>query len=128
MSAQGVPARSIGQITGEIAMKRLVLAVCLLQALLATGAMAGEADRFVGHWTAKQDGQTISWDIAAGNTATFYKDGVIAGDAPWVLNADGTLSIKAPPGDFVAKLGPSGKMEITPPAAFNSPPSLFQKE
>jgi hypothetical protein len=109
-------------------MKWLVPAVCLFHAVLSTGAVAGEADGFLGRWTAKENGQTISWDIAAGNTATFYKDGVIAGDAPWVLNADGTLSIKAPPGDFVAKLGPSGKMEITPPAAFNSPPSLFQKE
>ena len=109
-------------------MKRLVLAVCLFHAILSAGAVAGEADRFVGRWTAKENGQTISWDIKAGNTATFYKDGVVAGDAPWVMNGDGTVSIKAPPGDFVAKLGPSGDMQITPPAAFNSPPSSFRKE
>lgn len=104
-----------------------VLALSLFLAL-ALPAKAGSSDAFLGHWTATQNRQTLGWDIAANHTATFYKDGAPAGEAPWVLNPDGSLSIKAPPGDFVAKMVAPGQLRITPPAAFGSPPATFRKK
>ncbi len=108
-------------------MARLTQALSLFF-MLAVPAMAGPSDAFVGRWTATQNGQTLAWDIAANNNATFYKDGTPAGEAPWVLNTDGTVSIKAPPGDFVAKMVAPGQLRITPPAAFRSPPATFRKK